>query len=86
MELMPSLLLRASLWTVLLLSVSTWLTMSCSVEVIEGCQLASVSIMRAWQRQKGESLEMRCVESLLDVYLCGLSLIVARDNPLARKW
>jgi hypothetical protein len=67
------------------------LMMSCSVEVIAGCQMASVSIMRAWQRQKGQSLEIRCVESLLDVYLCvlpvsGLSLMIARDNPLARKW
>jgi hypothetical protein len=87
---MPLLHLNTSLQTVLLFSTSTWLMMFCGVGVIKGYQMTSVSITRAWQREKGESLEARCVESLLVVYLCvlsvsGLSLIVARDNPLARK-
>jgi len=48
---------------------------TCSVERIKGCQMAGHSIGKAWQREKGKSLETRCVESLLVVYVLCVSCL-----------
>jgi len=45
------------------------------VEGIKVCQMAGQSIGKAWQREKGESLETRCVESLLVIYVLYVSLL-----------
>ena len=55
-----------------------------SVEGRKGSQIAGRSIGKAWHERR-EGLESGWVEGLLVVYVCGLSLIVARDNTLAYK-
>ena len=40
-----------------------------AVEGIKGCQMAGPSVGRAWQREKGESLETSCAGS----FVCYLS-------------
>ena len=55
-----------------------------SVEGINGCQMAG-RLIGKYGNERREGLERRWVEGLLVVYVCELSLIVARDNTLAYK-
>jgi len=57
------------------------------VERIKACQMAGQSIGRAWQQGKRKALEIRCVGSLLVVYLCVtlLCLVDAKDSSSACK-